>query len=345
MLIPTNTDATIAKGAEWLRTKQNRDGSYGTWGIGSTSLAILALLTSHVPVANPAIAAAVDYILANHEDSVYARSLSVMALTACNLLMDDASRKIQDDVEWLIEAQGSNQRTILSYGAWGPLDSRRPANMLHTQCALLALSSASPYINIPPNVWSKALIWFERNSSINRDGSYVYDLNDDCRFDSINATQLATAASLSSLKLLKKFVPDHKARLRAKALLLKARNWLQTNYIIKTANSLEKDLYYYYLFCLSIGCLIKPCDPLLGHYDWYKDAAESMIALQQPSGEWLGNLARRQQDVIYTSLAILTLAKCSPLTLVTPFFEPYRRDKKKKKNGGQQAQIKTYSRY
>ncbi|SDF14616.1 IS21-like element helper ATPase IstB [Sporolituus thermophilus] len=304
-------DKVIKHGALWLKAQQNTDGSYGKWGIGSTCLAVMALLFSNVAKQDAAVKQAIAYILNSAPaDDSYFRSLTVMALVANGEKTPDIVSRVQSDTEWLIQAQGHNPDEILSYGGWGLTGVANAANGSSTQYALLALYAAAAWgLVAPQETWSRAVKWYQRNHDINNDGSYTYGLGDYSWFNSGGIRHSMTAAALAGLKAINALAANPDDLAQVKSLVGHALDWLNTNYIIELSPGIRDSWYYYYLYSIASSCVIEPPIIFIGTNDWYTDMADTLVALQRPDGRWTSELDKKSTEVVHTSFALLALAK------------------------------------
>ncbi|EAX48436.1 IstB domain protein ATP-binding protein [Thermosinus carboxydivorans Nor1] len=306
-------DKAIKNGVLWLMAQQNADGSYGKWGVGSTCLAVMALLYNNVANQDAAVKQAIAYILNSAPvDNGYFRSLTVMALVANGEKTPDIVSRVQSDTEWLIQAQGHNPDEILSYGGWGFTSVSEAADGSSTQYALLALYAAAAWgLAAPRETWSRAVRWYQRNHDINNDGSYTYGLGDYSWFNRGGIRHSMTAAALAGLKAINALAADPDDQAQVKSLVGHALDWLNTNYIIELSPGIRDSWYYYYLYSMASGCVIEPHIIFIGTNDWYTDMADTLVALQKPDGRWTSELDKKSTEVVHTSFALLALAKAN----------------------------------
>lgn len=305
----------VEKGVIWLKSKQNANGSYSRWGLGSTSLAIMALLSSNVPNSDPAVANAVSHVLNSTPlDSTYFRSLTVMALVANGKKEPNILSRVRSDAEWLIKAQGSSPDDLLSYGGWGHCSCSKAADSSNTQFAMLALQSAARWdITVPQETWSRAVEWYQRNYDLNKDGSFAYSLGDNSRLINKGVLYAVTSGALSSMKIINLLSRDPNVKSRAQNLIDRALSWLITHYTVDLNSGVPDSWHYNYLFSLQKGCMIEPCFALIGTHDWYADIADFLLINQEPDGRWASKGDKKSTDIVYTSFALLTLigTRCS----------------------------------
>lgn len=303
-------DFAIKKGVAWLKTKQNKDGSYGQWGLGSTCLAIMALVHCNVLNSDPLIKRAISYILnTNPPDSTFFRSLTSMALIVNGEKTPDASYRVQLDITWIIKSQGKEPDNLSSYGGWGETHNSQAADSFSTQLALLALYLAALRgIPVPEQAWNRAIMWYQRNYNINKDGNY-YSVIDNPEVYGNGVSFSAAAAALFSLKTISLFSSDQDIQTLAKSLTGYTLDWLTLNYAVELSQDIPDSWYYYYLFSLALGCGIEPYFNFIGTNDWYTDMADKFVLLQKPDGRWVSETDKKSTDVIYTSFALLVLTK------------------------------------
>lgn len=184
MDLKTNHDAiqkAIQKGVEWLKSKQEANGSYVDRGgsfarefpTGSTALCAMALLHSGVKSDDPVIAKAFQYMKAQPFKSVYDVSTVVMAFETKYLpleKMEDVQSFTEEEAEKAVQAAIHPEdkayvekcaKWLLShqtkYGTWGYPEQEEAYDHSNTQYAMLALKSAARCgVAVPVSVWRKA---------------------------------------------------------------------------------------------------------------------------------------------------------------------------------------------
>ena len=325
---PSQIKEAVQKGANWLMSRQNPNGSHGKWGQGSTGIATLALLRSGVPHSNPAVAKAVAYLLESPpRDSTYFRALTVMALIAAGDKHPATLGRARSDMEWLIRAQGSNPGNILSCGGWGHSNRLEVADGSNTQFALLALYAAARRgLTVPDETWSRALTWYKRIHAVNTNGSFVYSLGHLPRFDNNAVMYAITAGALSSTKIINLCSTDADVQSQAQTLQERALGWLNTNYIIELKPCVRDNWHFYYLFSLQTACVLEPYFSLIGRHQWRADMADYLITTQEPDGKWTSVLDKVSTNIIYSSFALISL---SDKAVVDPAHVAGDGDKKK----------------
>jgi len=111
------------------------------------------------------------------------------------------------------------------------------------------------------------------------------------------------------LKILRLVAGDPEDRRIADDLAVSAEKWLGDNYTVALEPGFPESWYYYYLHSLARGCVVAPARPAMGGKDWYNDMADSLIALQQPDGQWSSAADAEASDVVHTSFALLALCR------------------------------------
>lgn len=302
--------AAIEKGTKWLKTRQEKDGSYGKWGIGSTCLAVMALVRSNVPITDPAVVKAIYHILCtNPYNSTYFRSLTVIALNAFAEKTPCISERVRLDTEWLIQAQGKNPNYAFTYEGWGVTNNTLMSDGSSTQFALLALHSAELWgLMVPQETWERAATWYQRNYDVNKNGSFIYGLHEAYNADDSGVVYSMTSGALLGLKIISMYTKSPAVRDRAQKLASNALSWLSTNYMVRRYPYLQDVWYYYYLYSLKEACINKPRFSMIGIYDWYDEMANCLLSLQHSDGKWVSEMDLESTKTIHTSFALLALA-------------------------------------
>jgi len=110
---------SIDLGIRFLRSKQLANGSWevnlATPGIqgGWSSLALLALLNSGVPVNDPAVKRGLDYLRSLEPSMTYVRALQTMVLVEAG--QEEDRERIVKNVDWLIKARVIRGGSLLGW--------------------------------------------------------------------------------------------------------------------------------------------------------------------------------------------------------------------------------------
>ncbi|ACV62609.1 hypothetical protein Dtox_1752 [Desulfofarcimen acetoxidans DSM 771] len=299
----------VSKGTAWLKEKQNPDGSFGSWDLGSTCLAVLALLHSRLDSMSPEIENAVAYIMnSSPPQSVHFRALTVMVLVAGKHKTPETLDRVQSDINWLIQAQCTDTGNNLSYGGWGPYgyDHTDGSN---TQFALLALYAATFWsISVPYDTWQRTLSWYQNNHAVNKDGSFFYQTHEPTDLNNNQSTSCMTAAAFSGLKIINIFSKDEANKIQVKKLINNVQNWLENNYTYLYSNCSD-DWHFYSLYSFKKGCVISPYTKLIGSHNWYDQISSHLLELQKTDGSWMSGEDRKVTKIKDTVFALLTLSK------------------------------------
>lgn len=302
---------SVERGAAWLKSRQNEDGSYGKWNPGSTALAIMALLGSNVSGSDPAIADAVTRLLDSElSDSTFFRSFTVMALVTYGDKSPDILKRVHTDVEWLHRAQCSDPADTFSFGGWGHSGYPLLADGSNTQHALLALYKAAGWgLDVPREVLRRALAWYRRNHDVNKDGSCFYSLKNKIQFNRKDVIYSMTSGVLNSMKIINELSPDPGVKSEAQYLFDRAWHWLSNNYDIELNPDASDSWRYYYLYSLKNGCSMNPASDYIGKHDWYNDIAGYLVSRQEADGGWSSKGEKESTRIIYTGFALITLSR------------------------------------
>ena len=168
LVTPAQVDDAVARGVEWLRGEQRRDGRFGT-GAGETALALMALRHSGVPADDKVCRRAARSLVRELPDGkVYGAALGVLALLAQD---EPGHREIAEKlVEQLVEAQSKNGQWDYTYRA---RKVKRDGDNSNTQFAVLALAAARAQgIEVPSEPFAKVREFLR--GSQNEDGGFGY---------------------------------------------------------------------------------------------------------------------------------------------------------------------------
>jgi hypothetical protein len=180
-------DKAVEMGIRWLKTRQNKDSTFGDGGgyegkcksgIGSTSLSLMAMLHSGVRTDDPSIRGAFEAIQSKRSDETYDLALELMALETKYLpqqflsdvetYSEEGARKALAKVVSKEDKAFATQlsRAILdhqgSHGGFSYKDGT-VGDLSNTVYAVLGLKAASRLgVTIPGNVWINAIGFVER---------------------------------------------------------------------------------------------------------------------------------------------------------------------------------------
>jgi len=296
-------------GIDWLKTAQGTD---GTWGDdpGVTSLAALALINGGERADHPAVALALDHVLAeasadgSFSEGTYVHyytSCAVMALSAAGRASDEAA--VRAGVDMLVREQCDGDedgfeewwRGGIGYGGDG-----RP-DMSNTQFALMALVAAEgayPSIDVPAATWTSALLFLHRSMnlpSVNDlpwddeatapsfgDGGFVYYPGNSKAGGTLSYGSM-TAAGLWCL-----LASGEGASSEAASAAL---SWLGAHLSTTENPGFGQAAYYYYAWALARALRTAGAGALLCSdgrvVAWAKELSSSMMARQDANGRWV----------------------------------------------------------
>ena len=300
-------DAAIAGGVEFLRSKQEEDGSWrysGSARPGCTALVVYALIKSGVNKDDAAIARALRLLARTDINRTYDVSCLLMALTAI-----DADEH-RDWIEELVDKLVSWQRPE---GYWGYPGG---GDLSNTQYGALGLRAAGMAgIEVPPIVWVKLLSGLDSFRAGR--GAYSYSNNP-------GGTGTMTAAGVGTLAICDAMLTaeglleardGHELREKREAGL----EWLGSR--ASQVLSLAGGWPYYRLYGIErVGGLVGVTT--IGGLPWYAVGAEAILAQQATSGGWgrTGTHLERRggqlvevspADPVLTSFALLFLRRAT----------------------------------
>ena len=295
-------------GMDWLKAAQDTD---GTWGDdpGVTAIAALALVNGGERVDHPAVARALDYVLAEaREDGSFSEGTYVHYYTSCAVMALSAAGRASDEavvragVEMLVREQcdGDEEgfeewwRGGIGYGGDG-----RP-DMSNTQFALMALvaaESAYPSVDVPAATWTGALVFLHRSMnlpSVNDlawddapaapsfgDGGFVYYPGSSKAGGTLSYGSM-TAAGLWCLLAAGETTSSEAASA--------ALSWLGEKMAVTENPGFGQAAYYYYSWALARALRTAGASALLAPdgrvVAWAKELATAVLARQDASGRW-----------------------------------------------------------
>jgi hypothetical protein len=310
----------LGRGCDYLKRTQKSDGAWSaTEGTflkftdGFTSLAIMALINSDVPVDSPHVQRGLDYLRrrpiggTDGITGVYETSLTIMALCAAEQYNIDLPR-IQILTAGLENAQ---TRKGEAAGLWGyGLTAGIGGDASNGQYAVLALRDAVyAGATVSRNTWE--LIHNYWTTAQSQDGGWSYGPGQATRGS-------MTVAGLSTIAITTRMLqddsdvgadgrPDCCLTPPPNLAMQNGRRWMADNFSVNT-NPGYDNWYYYYLYGLERAGRMSGVR-FFGEYDWYRRGAQVLIAAQLPGGEWISPSAAEKDPVLNTSMVLLFLSK------------------------------------
>lgn len=300
----------IRKGVRWLKSQQEESGGYGRWGIGSTCFALLALCENGIPIADPSVQYGLEQVRKAFPTDTYFTALSILVLSLANGETADLSSQIEAKSKQLIAAQFCDSLDSASYGGWGEDNEAFAANALSTHHAIIALYTAQRAgIRIPQEVWRRSVAWYQRSYEVAKDGSHVYSFKGkDYPHLSGNAVYAMTAAAAASLLVVDVVNRQRSLKTQVTALLVNAINWLEANCCSMITLDTADSWFFFYVYGLTAACA-KGCSYFYPMHEWVSKTLGLLQSFQQPDGRWTCEAGKASTDVIYTSLALLSMRR------------------------------------
>ena len=297
----STVDRAVTAGVAFLRSTQQSDGSWRfqnkSWDLGATALAALAVTLADTPAADPALAAAANFILRTSppDRKTYQYALKIMALAALD--PGKYRQQITMAAHWLQDAQLANGRWNYNKSL---LASPFEGDNSNTQFGILGLHSARlagvPISNVVMQRTEKMLL-----ATQNKDGGWGYRHSNPSRLS-------MTAAAIATL-----YITGHQLHVPTEV----CGQYRQDTHLAAGMAYLTKHqrkwfapqgFLYYTLYAIErVGVLSG--QKALGKHDWYLKGAEFLLRSQQPDGSW-------KKNPVDTGFALLFLLKGkSPLVV------------------------------
>ncbi|MGI9517189.1 MAG: DUF4159 domain-containing protein [Pirellulaceae bacterium] len=312
----------ITGGVRFLKGEQ--DANTGRWNSirehkgGVEALVTLALLLSGVDARDATIQRSIRYLnsLDLRDDRLSVYTASLMTLVYCELDADLYRSRIRSCVEFLGEAQIAQGPLA---GGWSYyLGGGRPDGS-NSQFAILALSEASKYdIDVAQDVWQRAQWYWEAMYKGN--GRFIYR---DDQYHRDVATGSMVCAAISSLIIidehLAKRVPLENGRVRCcgtedRLEMVEAANqWMERHFTTRENPADSRSIFsvnrFYFLYSMERAARLSG-QRFFGQHDWYREGAQTLIALQRNNGRWQTSAGHGETNVhVASSLALLFPSK------------------------------------
>lgn len=317
-------DESVIKARDWLiKSAPNAADS------SEISIVAYALHKAGVPATDPLIANAVTGITKKIQQGSYTTGtgpLHHVYEAACDamLLVDLDATAHRDKLSVLRDYIIGRQRSNGSwhYPATSPTEDVGDTSI--TQFAILGLWAVRrAEIEVPNGVWEKAAQWLFATQ--HKDGGFAYHPNEKSKPDENTPTLSMTAAGASSLLIIQRMLHDNRvitaadpatssrkrfgvleflpseqpvAKKNADPLKVKyetlerniknASSWIASHYTPRpTFHFFTYELYG----CERVGSLLE--SEKFGSHNWYEEGADSLIAHQNPEGNWNGHASPR----------------------------------------------------
>jgi hypothetical protein len=306
----------IERGVEFLKAQQDK--ARGSWPEhpaqpgGLSALCTLALLNSGVPLDDPAMVKALDYIRSfNQPDMTYSVALRTMVLCAAEPKKDLLT--IRANVNWL-EVTQLNSATRGRKGAWAySARHEGQGDNSNTQFAMLALGEAERVgVDVKPATWRLAQEYWR--ASQRDDGSWGYKPE-----LAVPSTGSMTCAGISCMVIAAGRLSSGSASIQGDKVsccgeidennsVQRGLAWLGKHFTVR-ANPGDRIYLLYYLYGLErIGRLTG--HRFIGGHDWYREGAEVLVREQDDiNGSWRGVGSAESNPLVATSFALLFLSK------------------------------------
>lgn len=305
----------IDRGIAYLKSQQMPNGAWPDSPpgipVGVTALSTLSLLTAGVPLDDPQMQAAIDYLRRQRLAQTYSVSLQTMVLCAAEPKRD--LFLIRENVQWLESQQvrEGDMKGAWSYGSVRGPAGRNMGDNSNTQFALLALHEAERAgVPVKEQTWRLVQNYWERTQNI--DGSWGYK-------PGMPGTGSMTCAGIAAMVIAEDRLHRADAKVQGNQVkccgaqednpqIEQALAWLAAHFAVRQNPGEPQHLLYYLYGLERAGRLTN--QRLIGKHDWYREGAEYLVRNQEElSGFWKGVGHGENNPHVGTSLALLFLAK------------------------------------
>jgi hypothetical protein len=290
------TQKAIDNALAYLKTRQDKDGSWGNAAI--TSFALLAFMSNgHVPnqgLYGPEVGKGVKYLLSIARDdgylvgpkggNMYCHGMAALALTQAFGMTQDEDIKpiLKRSIDLIVRSQNRE-------GGWRYDPSPTGADISVTIMQVMALRGAKDSgLHVPDETFKKALEYIGRCFDV-KSGGYKY-------MPSSGGAGYARTAAGVCLQLLS---GEYEA----------AELDAAVKYLIKESDDRQHYWYghYYAAHALHVyGAKNEKNEQIWK--DYYDRMKTKLLATQKPGGEWLEAQERHNGSVYQTSIAVLILS-------------------------------------
>jgi len=320
---------SIDKGVRYLRKTQMENGSWevnlpaAVYPGGWTSLAVLALLNSGVPVDDPVVANGLTYLRSLKPKFTYVRALQTMVFVEAGQKED--RERIGENIQWLIDARVFKNG---EFRGWSYTKSSAfSSDNSNTQYAMLGLHAgkkAGKKIN--EEIWKSIRDFYIRTQLTGKgvEGAFTYN-----PFGPEGGTSLTmTTAGLCGLLIAGMELNAGREVLRADGTasncgeykenqpVHKALDWISGPRADRLVFNLDQRTFYNLYGIERAGRLSG--QRFLGRHDWYREGCVFLVREQhEDDGSWHIQGAWDKWPVVSTSFALLFLSKGRTPVLVS----------------------------
>jgi squalene-hopene/tetraprenyl-beta-curcumene cyclase len=321
--------ASIDKALIWMRTQQQKDGSYANHP-GITAIVATAFMESPRKYAEDDgiyVKNAIKYILTmvkpdggiyNEDMPNYNTSIALMALAKTK--NPAYKTTIQNGQKYIMSLQLDDSNGYSpgdkAYGGIGYGNDLRP-DMSNLKFSLQALKDTG----VPDNadVWAKAAKFIERcqnrtesndQPSVSDDGGFVYRPG----YSMAGNDQQGRPKSYGSMTYAGVLSFIHANVDKKDPRVQDAVKWIDANYTVDENPGMGGQGLYYYYHTMSKALQVYG-EPIITdskgvQHNWYADLARKLIKLQKPDGSWINSEDRWMETVpiLVTAYAILALS-------------------------------------
>lgn len=313
-------ETSIRRGVQYLQNRQLASGGWDEYPrheAGLSSLCTLALVNSGVPVDDPSITKAAQYLRAIEPQSTYSVSLQTMAF--CEIGAAEDLPRIRRNVRWLEREQIKVETKVSHLGSWSyyqtPPDGKPlggdPSN---AQFALLALAAAEDRgVTVSSQAFELASAYWDGLQRAS--GGWAYA-------DRMEPTGSMTCAGIASTIICRGRLSSGSSRIDGNTIrccgegaddedIERGIQWLGERFTVRSnpgPRSLSQNLFYYLYALERVGRMSGR--RLIGDHDWYREGAEYLLSVQDDfQGFWAGVGPAEANRSVTTSFALLFLAK------------------------------------
>ncbi len=315
---PEEVRKVLDQGIAYLKDRQQPDGSFGDFSAhgaaGISGLCTLALLNAGVPVEDPHIQKALNYLQTDHPGIKCAPRTYTTSLQTMVFAQADPKRFRPDILRNVLWLQETQLQSGDFRGAWGYGSGIGGGDNSNSQFALLALHEAERVgVRVSDRTWKLTQEYWQRAQR--DDGSFGYHVGDSPRGS-------MTCAGIASLVIASGRVREGNAQVRGEQIqccqdnesdsdrIERALQWLGRNFSVTRNPGVPGQTWkYYYLYCLErVGRLT--ARRFIGEHDWYREGTAVLLASKSSlKNEWTGVGGDEGDPRIATSMALLFLAK------------------------------------